>query len=417
MTDRAFSAHPMLEPADYALTPELAKERLSGAPLTVYRLLWHAAVATLQDGPAIRRQTSVLGFAAPHCGRPAGFEIHIQHDLVESAGWACNALAAELDRLAPQRASAASLPLQQWIARVPTQLIDGGWRVRSAPALAHLARTLPAPASSDFKVVARRPQDLSMDVLLQQMSEHHVGRPSTYAGAIERALDGDLIHDRGGLAVGKKGAQLLALLAPHGNAFSAQACEDLGNDLADVETGMLDAGEVLNKHTQRMLGMTPALTGWLSNLAIEGETLEQAMDRMASKPPRADGWSGVDLPAGICPTTHLADHGAALALREELDSRLCGPDPQAWRAAGHRGRALARLAALCWMAHGPARPRLRRLLRHGNRDLAWRWWIDLAPSERPISWPELIAAMRKQRDGWSQQHPLCLLERLIKALG
>ena len=65
MADRVFSAHPMLEPADYGLTPELAGQRMSGDQLAAYTLLWHAAVATLQDGPAIRRQHVLLEFSQP----------------------------------------------------------------------------------------------------------------------------------------------------------------------------------------------------------------------------------------------------------------------------------------------------------------------------------------------------------------
>ena len=418
MADRVFSAHPMLEPADYRLTPELAGQRMSGDQLAAYTLLWHAAVATLQDGPAIRRQHVLMEFSLP-LSEPQ-YAARIQQDLVESPGWASGVLAGEMACLAPHRANSIPPQIQAQIDKVPTQLADYGWRVRSAKSLATVAGALPPPQSVSFKVVARQPGKLPMDALLEQMAQHHVGRPSTYASTIERALKNSVIDEgRDGLAVGRRGIELLELLGDHREAFGAQACNDLGEDLEDVEAGRSGAGNVLRKHAIRMLSLTPPLADWLDALSIEGESIEQAIDRATRRPPPIGGWSGLDLPAGIRPASIMANVEVAVALRDELDSALNEALPDHWRMIGARGRALGRLAALAWLSRPLKRASLSMLVRLGNRDLAYRWWSDLAPSEPPITRSELIAAMRPLRgpmDDWKTRRP-SFLDELQAALG
>jgi DNA topoisomerase IA len=53
MTKAHVQAHPMIEPLDYGLTPEAARDVLAGDALEVYGLLWNAALATLAEGPVV----------------------------------------------------------------------------------------------------------------------------------------------------------------------------------------------------------------------------------------------------------------------------------------------------------------------------------------------------------------------------
>ena len=390
------SAHPILEPLDYALTPEIAATRLQGDDLAVYTLLWNAALATAMDGPALRVEHLSLALRCANApDADFGMQLRSSQVACQDPGW--GQLLASEQRCAQTSADEFAASFAPQIAQAlaatgPGQLDAAGRRRRGDSACAPAAQLLGNPCDWSVDAVMLRDPALRMDQLIEQMAQHGIGRPSTYADRLAAALENDLIEDDGArLRVGQYGQTLLrhldgtAPLARVDAAFSA----DLEQQLAAIETLPARAGEVLGVFIERALGQQSALTAWLDALLVDGESMSDTAARVEMMLPATNGWKAFHLPAGLAPENLVRDAVRASQLREDLDTALAAPDRAGWRQASPRGRAAARL---CMLEAHPAFPGGDDLLMHSARDIALRWWIDLAPDEARLNAADLAQA-------------------------
>lgn len=390
------SAHPILEPLDYDFTPERASETLKGDLIDIYNLLWSAGIATAMDGPAVSQEMIEvrLRISAADSENPQSLVFRAFAVDCADPGWGA-LLPSELGRImageqcvcTPFHPAVAAA-----IARSGASQLDGnGHRHRSAAQCAGLVPLLAPPASWQVATVQLTPASLGVDRLIEMMEARATGRPATYADRLAKAMENGLIvaeSDR--LQVGDYGGHVLAALSglPPENVIDAQYSSDLENALRQVETDPALAGRTLREFCARALGVKPALADWLDELEIEGESLNEALARTDVALPPAGSWESCMLPAGISPENLIRDLQAAKALRVELDEILAGPDRLAWKSLSASGRACRRLVAA--QANDPSlRPE--DWIVRASRDIALRWWIDLAPQEPPFSLEEILA--------------------------
>ncbi len=387
MSDARSLAHPMIEPLDYALTP--GKAELSGNGLKVYSLIWNAALATMAEGPAIREQRLVLTASSPEEGSITAF-LQSRSELIEEPGW-LEILPSENK---PVDILTVALPelVQAALDAAPTRLEEDGSRSRDPDACAPALALLGAPTTWSSEIVEGVPPQLSYDVLIEQMASNGVGRPSTFAKALQNAVKNKVITDNEGLVtVGERGRQILVALTsiPDADLVTAQFCSDLEVRLEEVELDASKAGSVLAEFSKRALGTSSGLVSWLDELVIEGESLNEAMRRAANALPPADAWSGAVLPFGIDPLRLVARPDQAETARSELDAVLSATDIGRWKALSSRARAIRRVIAV---ASVDSALDLDGWAVKCSRDIAWRWWVDLGPGEVPLHAQELRAA-------------------------
>jgi len=386
MSDARSVAHPMIEPLDYALTPEKARSALSGNALALYGLLWNAALATMTEGPAIREQKLVLTASNPAEASITAF-LQARSQRTEESGW--------LSILPSEEIAVDSMtmplpePLLTALDSAPTRLEADGTRSRGPEACAPVVELLGAPRTWTYEIIEDVPEPLRYDGVIELMAANGVGRPSTFAGRLQHAIKNDLVADtENGLKVGALGQTILEALSslPALAVVNAKFCADLEEKLEEVECDPSKAGLVLAEFCERALGHSTGLSGWLDELVIHGESLNEAMRRATSTLPPADSWGEAVLPFGIEPLRLVAHPEQAKAARAELDAMLAASDVARWRELPPRARAVRRLAAIAavdtsldvgfWAARC-------------SRDIAWRWWVDLGPDEQPLDVGEL----------------------------
>jgi hypothetical protein len=385
----AASSHPMLEPLDYGITPETASTVLAGDDLSVYSLLWKAALATAAEGPAYREEKLQIVVSTGDA-EPVTPYLQAREQVAIDDGWGA-LLPDEATRLVPD-GTVFPAALRLRLDAIPAVLDGHGGRLRGEQACAALADLFADPRTWRCATVGSRPI-LRCDGLLEQMAANGVGRPSTYAGRLRAAFDNHVVADTAdGIVVGTRGRALLAALAtlPPEDRVDARYSKELEQALQDVERTPSLAGAVLASFSRRATGFVPPLAAWLDALAIDGESLEQAIQRAELALPAASSWDGDMVPGGLLPSRLVRRHEDAAALRATLDALLAGPDREAWRRLRPRDRALRRLAAFAALDEG-AVPEA--TLRLGNRDIVWRWWFDLGPGEAPVDAGELGAIM------------------------
>jgi hypothetical protein len=389
------SAHPMLEPLDYDLTPEAAGRSLRGDLLDLYTLLWNAGLATVVDGPALRREELVIQLTSPVETDGSDFGLALQAVAVRCVepGWG-DLLPSELTRAQASNAVlGAAFPklVDEQLTRCgPPLLDDTGRRVRGIVQCQSLVALVDNTKPWQADVALISDPSLSIDLLLERMADQGVGRPSTYADRLAAALENDLVCDRAGeqLAVGEYGHKVLAALSamPTGTTVDAQFSADLESALHDIEADPSIGGAALRHFCVRALGTEPALADWLDELAIEGESLNEALARAEARLPQANSWDAFTLPYGMSPECLVRNPEAACQVRDEVDQLLATPNRGHWKRYTPRRRAASRLAAIglsdqAFPADG--------LASRATRDIALRWWIDLAPNENPLTDAEL----------------------------
>lgn len=388
MSDSRLLAHPMIEPLDYALTPESARSVLSGNALDVYGLLWKASLATMAEGPAVREQKIVLTVSNPAEDSIKAF-LQSRSRRIEDPGW-LEILPSE-DK--PVDSTTISLPelFQATLDAAPARLEADGSRSRGPDACASAVELLGMPRTWNCEIIEDIPEPLSYDVMIEQMASNGVGRPSTFSGRLQSAIKNGLVADsEGRLSVGPLGRTLLEALSwvPEADIVNAEYCSALEAKLASVEIEPSKAGCVLSEFCQRALGRGTDLASWLDELVIAGESMDKAMRRAANTLPPADSWGDAALPFGIDPL-HLITHPEQAGVaRSELDAMLAAGDVARWKALSSRARAVRRLVAIAAIDSS---------LDTGSwtvrcsRDVTWRWWIDLGPNEVPFHVDELRA--------------------------
>jgi hypothetical protein len=285
-----------------------------------------------------------------------------------------------------------SAALRDRLDAIPAALDGHGGRRRGDAACAALLGLFAEPATWRCATVERRTA-LRCDGVLERMAANGVGRPSTFAGRLRAALDNQVVADSAdGIVVGAHGRALLAALAalPPEERVDARYSNELEQALLDVERTPALAGQVLASFSRRATGIVPPLAAWLDGLAIDGESLEQVIHRAEMALPAAVSWDGDMVPGGLLPSRLARRHEDAAALRAALDAFLADPDRDAWRRLRPRDRAVRRLAALASL-HRTVEPES--ALRLGNRDIVWRWWLDLGPGEAPVEAYELDAVL------------------------
>jgi hypothetical protein len=400
------SAHPILEPLDYELTPEHAAALLQDEHLEIYSLLWNAALATAVDGPALRVERLSLE-AASDDYPDSDLRLQASRIVCEDSGWGAllpheqKHAEAAIDPLAAPFPPLLSTTLA---AAGKGQLDATGQRHHDASACAPLARLLGDPGRWQVDTVLLRDPALTLDRLVEQMAQGGIGRPSTFASRVSAALDNDLIRQAGGrVVVGDYGREVLEKRdsLPAISQIDATFSADLERALEQIETESSCAGEVLQNFTQRALGEDSMLADWLDELVIDGESMTEAAVRAQMTLPAVGDWAAFSLPASLSPEHLVADAERARQLRKELDGLLAGANRRSWKQAAPRERAAARLAALEGQAGFDMGPGL---LKQSTRDLALRWWIDLAPDEYALNAAELAQASRRQ----AQLDPLAL---------
>jgi hypothetical protein len=400
MSDSRSRAHPMIEPLDYSLTPEKARSALSGNALAVYSLLWNAALATMAEGPAIREQKLVLTASNPTEDSITAF-LQSRSQRIEEPGW-LEALPSE-DK--PADSITVPLPelLQTTLESLPTRLEADGSRSSSPNACAQFVALLGEPASWTCEIVEDFPEPLQYDGMIEQMAANGVGRPSTFGGRLQLAIENDLVVDgEDGLTVGDRGQTILKALSllPDAAVINAAFCSEFEAKLEEVELEPSKAGTVLTEFSERALGSSTGLAGWLDDLSIQGESLNEAIRRAANSLPRADSWGEVVLPFGIAPLRFVARPEQAQTARSELDAMFAASDIPRWKALSPRGRAVRRVAAIAAADTGLD---VSSWAARCSRDVAWRWWIDLGPDEVPLRIDELRAVESEVRVVTEQQ--------------
>lgn len=393
------SAHPMIEPLDYQLTPELAAERMGGQDLALYSLVWRAAVATLAEGPVLVE--TVIDLVAGTGAEPSATDVRLRiqgldplYPSGEDGSWGLLlpeevVAQARLEGLTGQALPAA---LREAIDALGTGQLDAqGRRVHDDAACAPVKALLGTP--STWRAVIRPGSEVyGYDRLLHDMAAEQVGRPSTYASGIESALGSELLDcevEDAHLVLTSAGEKLLQRVAASasqetGGKVDADFSRDLALALEAIERDPRLAGATLRRFSQRALGVeATALADWLDALEIEGESLDEALARAERSLPVADSWETVQLPEGLNPKAFGADSDALLQAREQLDHHLATPDRRTWQRLDGRQRAARRLRVLSQQG------RLETWIAAASRDLLLRWWIDLSPQEPALKEAEV----------------------------
>ncbi|KOY02363.1 hypothetical protein [Pseudomonas nunensis] len=395
MTSHHPSAHPMLEPLDYQMTPKIAAATLEGDLLQVYQLLWSAAVASAMDGPALRQQLLEIRLQPaanlPESVRPLALQA--AQEVCIDPGW--RELLPGEGTLGKDRFTPFLYPfpanLDHALQALPAgQKGKDGARLYSAEACAGLKTLLSNVSQWQVSRINLTP-GLGMDQLLDQMAARAVGRPSTFAGSLQRAIRNDLIVAKGDrLEVGELGRRILDDIALHSevDTLGAAYSSDLDLALMTVESDPSLAGSVLNEFSLRALGQSVPLADWLDDLMIEGESFTQALARAEARLPSVNSWDAVNLPSGLAPPLLTRQPEAASALREEIDGLLAQADHLQWRRFSSRQRAACRTVVLQLCEAHSAEQWQTQVC----RDIAWRYWVDLGPEEMPFDTEDLQAA-------------------------
>lgn len=391
------SAHPMIEPLDYQLTPERAAERLEGNDLALYSLIWNGAVATLAQGPVLME--TLIELVAGQGDTPSSSDVRLRiqgldplYPADEDTSWA---LLLPQEPMAQARLAGLDgheLPrrLREAIDALGRGRLDGeGWRVHEDADCAPIKALLGTPA--DWQALTGPGcDDYGFDRLLHDMAEEQVGRPSTYASGITSVLGSELLECAGPhLVLTDAGLDLLQRVAANpvdhaGGQVDAQFSRDLADALEAIERDPGLAGATLKRFSQRALGVeATALADWLDALEIDGESLDEALAKAERSLPVADSWDAVQLPVGLSPSLFGVDIEALRQARERLDQALAAPDRRAWQRLGARQRAARRLRLLSQQG------RMASWLAAASRDVLLRWWIDLAPQERALQEEEV----------------------------
>ncbi|WP_321927897.1 DNA topoisomerase [Paraburkholderia guartelaensis] len=390
MSDSRSLAHPMIEPLDYSLTPETARSVLSGDALALYALLWKAALATMADGPAIREQKLVLTASNGDADSITAF-LQSRSQRIEESGWL------EVLPTEDKAVDSITVPLPELVQAsldaAPSKLQADGSRMRGPDSCAPTVELLGAPIEWVCEIIEDVPPPLSYDAMIEKMAAFGVGRPSTFAGRLQGAIKNGLVAEgEGGLMVGALGQRILEALSlmPETAVVDAEYCADLEAKLDDVESDSSKAGSVLDEFCGRALDSSTGLAAWLDELVIEGETLNEAMHRVANTLPPADSWRDAVLPFGIDPLRLVAHPERAEVARSELDAMLAAADIARWKALSPRARSARRLGAI---TSASSNVDAATWAARCNRDVAWRWWIDLGPNELPLQVHELREAV------------------------
>ncbi|MDP2143366.1 MAG: DNA topoisomerase [Gallionella sp.] len=392
MSEHHTSAHPILEPLDYELTPDDARLFMKGELLDVYELLWSAGVATAMDGPALRREilevqlrTSTMN---PTSDSSLGL-LAVQMRCLDQ-GWS-PLLTSETQYSevgAPNIAAFFPDVLTDALDACGQAHIDGnGRRYRSADMCTQLATLLGRTATWETEVTTLTDPALSLDQVIELMEKNGIGRPSTFADRLSAAIDNDLVrHNQATnrLEIGDYGEKVLAALTtlPASAVVDAAFSADLEMALKAIETDHSLAGDIVRQFCERALGTDSSLADWLDEQVIDGESLNESIARADAILPSANSWSSFALPAGMSPEQLAIKPDEAISLRAEIDTILAAPDRNRWKRRSPRQRAACRLAVLAmasttFSAEG--------LVALASRDIVLRWWIDLAPQEAPLS--------------------------------
>lgn len=273
------SAHPILEPVNYDLSPENAADILQGELLEIYSLLWRAGVATAMDGPAVCQETIEVhlhGTQTDSKEDPALVLQAFDTDCLDD-GWG-PLLPSELDRIRiGDLGSSSPFPdvVTAAIAETGAAYLDGdGHRHRSVEQCASLLPLLTPPTTWQVATTQLTASGLSIDQLVEMMEATGTGRPATYAARLTKAIENRLIVTADDhLAVGDYGQQVLDALSELAveNVIDTQYNSDLESALRLVEADPALAGQTLRQFCRRALGVEPVLGDWLDDLAIEGK--------------------------------------------------------------------------------------------------------------------------------------------------
>ena len=386
------SAHPILEPLNYELSPEDARAFLKDDQLKIYELLWNAGIATAMDGPALRHEVLEVKLSSS-IGQPTAdlSFLAVQTSCINQ-GWG-ELLPSEIPKnlvSTPNIATAFPEILTDALDSSGQWRLDGtGRRIRSAKQCEQLVSLMDSPNTWKTETARMTHAALSMDQTIELMAGKGIGRPSTFADRLSVAIENKLVlHEVepliDHLLVGEYGKQILAALntLPADAVVGADFSNELEQSLKAVETDHSLAGNTLRQFCERALGTSSPLADWLDELVIEGESLNEFIARTEAILPPANSWSSFVFPAGINPEQLARNPDELIVLREELDSILAAQDRKSWRRRSPRQRAVCRLVAL---AKGNLAYLADDLTEMATRDIVLRWWIDLPPQDSPLT--------------------------------
>jgi DNA topoisomerase IA len=144
MTAPRQSAHPILEPLEHALTPERAALILAGDNLTVYSLLWKAAIATAMDGPALRAERLTLDVNSD--AFPGNVRLQAAQVVSEESGWG---------ELLPSELHAAEYRIDEFAAPFPSLQPETPGSMQADTAAATQISALPPQHSLAIRAAGR----------------------------------------------------------------------------------------------------------------------------------------------------------------------------------------------------------------------------------------------------------------------
>jgi hypothetical protein len=397
MTAERISAHPILEPLDYELTPEAASKLIGPEQLHIYELMWNAGIATAMDGPALRQEILEISITQPTSDQPPAQELILlaaQTQCIEK-GWGVllpSEIPCAFSNYVSLDDSFPEIITNSLGSATKAFLDQNGCRVRSAEQCISITSLLNNSQEWAADVVEISPRGLTIDLLIETMADHGVGRPSTYADRLFTAIKNDLIIDTSDrLQVGEYGQQVLDLLAKlePSAIIDATFNAELECALCAIESDPSTAGSVLRNFCKRSLDESTELVNWLDELVIDGESFGKSIARSEASLPPANSWDFFALPEGLSPERLAKLPEKAIAMRNELDLTLAAADKQRWKKFSARQRAAIRLAA--FMTSNCKEITLD-ISNMAARDLVLRWWIDLGPHESPISGEEVDTA-------------------------
>lgn len=392
MTNRRISAHPILEPLDYKITPEIAASFLSSEELEVYDLLWKAGLSTGLDGPAVRFEHVTVRIETTD-GAP--FFLRMSQASILEFGWG-ELLPTEVEKFVQSDPRLFAPFPEEFLKGIeqsgPSTLNAEGGRFRGSNQMTSLTEALPPPRDWKTEVCLKSRKAATLDSVLPEMETNGIGRPSSFAERLQAAIESGLIQETEGLlSTGEYGRKILDLLEKlePSSVVGVKFSSDLQRALSSIESDPSLAGRVLDTFCQRAVGQTTQLSDWVDSIVLEGECLTQALERANSTLPPATGWKGIEVASGLTPDNFLEDIESAEVFRQEVDKLLAGEDIQAWRKLSSRERAAVRFLAIC-----PSAPKDIRIedFHLASRDILLRWWIDLSPTELPFTRKEMSVA-------------------------
>lgn len=267
------SAHPMLEPINYDIDPDTASNILSGDMLSMYNLLWKAAVATQADGPVVRKHKLYTRIASNASLSANWIEI------IESGWMALLPNETPTSFLNVEYSLNSSESLNCFVPQYQTDVLS----MKQSSNDLDLTISPQSTVSSVVKQIP--PKIINYSYLLGEMAKYKVARPSTYANRIESTLNNGLISKKNDeLYLSNKGNGILDLIQnlSKDEQLNKELSFQVENAIDDIEMDPSKAGTYLNEFCQKLLGKSSNLSTWLDELDVGvlnfDEESEQKLD-------------------------------------------------------------------------------------------------------------------------------------------